>query len=114
MTSIDEFIDVIAVVVTSALVVMVATGQTGPVRLVLALGFVTFVPGWAFLDHVAPIDRSRKAALAVAASFTICAIPALALLWARTWRPVALLHVLAVASLVALLASIARSRRAAR
>ena len=45
-------VDVGAALVTAGLLAMVGLGLTGPVRVFLALGFVTFVPGWALLGLV--------------------------------------------------------------
>jgi hypothetical protein len=120
-------VDAGAVVVTTALLSMVAGGLTGPVRIVLALAFVTFVPGWALLGLLPQLklmaaDRSSavvgeapliagtaKVAMAVALSLTLCTLSAQGLLWLRVWNPSALLAVLGGLSLLALGACFVRT-----
>ncbi len=82
---------------------MVALGVGGPPRILLALGFVTFVPGWAVLGHSRVVDGVSKIALAVAASLTICTATALAMAWLRSWHPFILFYALAAASAVSVL-----------
>jgi hypothetical protein len=123
-------LDAGAVVTTTALLGMVAAGLTGPVRIVLALAFVTFVPGWALLGLLPPLkliaaDRSSavvgeaplvtgtaKVAMAVALSLTLCTLSAQGLLWLRLWNPSALLAVLGGLSLAALAVSFVRTSTA--
>ena len=112
---------------TTILLDMVAAGLTGPVRIVLALTFVTFVPGWALLRLLPPlrlmadghssavvvevplIAGTAKVAMAVALSLTLCTLSAQGLLWLRVWNPSALLAVLGGLSLVALAESFVRT-----
>ncbi|MEA2843944.1 MAG: hypothetical protein QOJ69_1615, partial [Actinomycetota bacterium] len=105
--------------VTASLLAMVGIGLTGPVRLLLALAFVTFVPGWALLGVVPPLELTAgepgsaagrvplvqgisKVAMAVAVSLTLCTLSAQALLWLRVWNPSALLGALGGLSLLTL------------
>jgi len=122
-----DLLDAGAVVVTTALLGMVATGLTGPVRIVLALAFVTFVPGWALLGLLPPlrpmaddhpsailgeaplVAGTAKVAMAVALSLTLCTLSAQGLLWLRLWNPSALLAVLGGLSLSALAVSFVRT-----
>lgn len=113
-------VDVAAALSTGALLTIVGTGLTGPVRVLLALAFVTFVPGWALLGVVPPIEVVTalptaavigqvplvrgipKLGLAVALSLTVGTGAAQALLWLHLWRPSILLVVLGALSLLAL------------
>jgi len=91
-----------AVVITVALLGLVALGVTGPPRLALALAFVTFVPGWALLGHSGLGHGVARIALAVAASLTICTAAALAMAWLDSWQPFAVLYGLGFAGLAVL------------
>jgi len=112
-------LDAGAVMATTALLGMVATGLTGPVRIVLALAFVTFVPGWALLGALPPrkltageaplVAGTAKVAMAVAVSLTLCTLSAQGLLWLRLWNLSALLAVLGGLSLLGLAASFVRT-----
>ena len=118
-------VDVGVVLGTTALLAMVVAGLTGTGRVVLALGFVTFVPGWALLGlvpllkvvgggppmiddgaavvgHVPLVTGMTKVAVAVAVSLTLCTLTAQVLLWLRVWNPSALLGGLGGLSLAAL------------
>jgi len=96
-------VDVASALVTAVLIAAVALGVEGPVRIVPALLFVTFVPGWAALGHSRLGDGIAKIALAVAASLTLCAVTALAMAWLGSWHPLALFYALAGGSLVLVL-----------
>lgn len=101
---------------TAALLILAAAGVAGPARLLLALAFVTFVPGWALLGHLPLAHGVARLALVVALSLTICTALAQALLWLRWWNPGAMLAVLAAATLTVLMvrlaaAPLARVRR---
>ena len=102
-------LDVAVVVVTVVLMVLVVAEVTGVVRLILALAFVTFVPGWALLDHVTLVaGGSARMAVAVALSLTIATLSSLALLWLHVWHPVALLGVIGSVSVLAVAAHLMR------
>ncbi|MGH9263982.1 MAG: glycosyltransferase family 2 protein, partial [Acidimicrobiales bacterium] len=85
----------------AALLILAAAGVAGPARLLLALAFITFVPGWALLGHLPLAHGVARLALVVALSLTICTALAQALLWLRWWNPGAMLAVLAAASVTA-------------
>jgi len=101
--SVARTLDAATAFVALILVVVVASGVTGPPRLVLALAFVSFVPGWAVVGRSQIADGISKLALAVATSLTVCTATALAMAWLRTWHPFALFYALAVASVAAVL-----------
>lgn len=85
--TLDRTVDAAVGAATLALVLTVALGVTGPVRVFLALGFMTFAPGWAVLDHVRLAEGADRVALAVVTSLTICAVVALGTLWLEIWNP---------------------------
>jgi hypothetical protein len=93
--------------VAAALLLMAALGAGGPARILLALAFVTFVPGWAVFGHLRLVEGLSRIALAVAMSLTLCTALAQCLLWLRRWDPSMLLTVLGAASLAILLAQLA-------
>lgn len=93
--------------VTAALLILAAAGVAGPARLLLALAFVTFVPGWALLGHLPLAHGVALLALVVALSLTICTTLAQSLLWLRWWNPGAMLAVLAAVSLAVLMVQLA-------
>lgn len=111
-------VDVGAVVATAALLILMAAGVESPARVLLALAFAAFVPGWAIVGLIPPltevaadwtvlgyrplVDGVAKVALAVALSLTVCVASTQALLWMRLWNPTATMAVLGGLSLLAL------------
>lgn len=93
-------LDASAVVVTLALLVAIGAGVAGPVRVVLALAFVTFVPGWALLDRVPLAEGASKVALAIPLSFAIGGGAATLLAMFHRWEPLLLFFVLGATSVV--------------
>lgn len=100
-------LDVLAAAVTVALLLLSGLGLGGPVRVLVALVFVSFVPGWAVLDWAPFAEGLAKLAVAAILSLTISTGLALGQLWLRLWHPEAVLSIAAVASLVALLSHLA-------
>lgn len=98
--------DVVAAVITAGLFIAVGTGAGGALRLVLAILFVTFVPGWALLDYVAVARGPSRVAVAALVSLAICTIGASVMFWLGLDEPVALLQMLGGASLVALISNL--------
>lgn len=101
--SVVTLLDLAAALVTAALLVMAAAHLAGPGRILLALAFVTFVPGWAAFGHFDVLEGTSRIALAVALSLTICTVVAQGLLWLRWWDPVAMLDGLGAVCLAVLL-----------
>jgi len=136
LRSADPF-DLGSAVVTAALLTLVGLGVTSPARVLLALAFVTFVPGWVLLGLLPPLRRVSltdpaaavslpggirvdvveraplveglpRIAMAVALSLTICTIASQTVLWLHLWRPSFVLGALGVLSLLALVVRFAR------
>jgi hypothetical protein len=96
-------VDRAAAAVTVALAVIVGVGATGPVRMALAVAFVTFVPGWALFGRSTVAQGISKVALVVAASFTACLAAAVTMAWVGSWHPLALFYGLGGITIVAVL-----------
>lgn len=101
-------LDVAALIVTIGLLSVAAADLRGPVRVLLALVFVSFVPGWAVLDHAPMAGGWSRVALSVAISLSMCTAAASALAWAGRWQPSVLLNVLGVASILAVVSHLVR------
>lgn len=101
-------VDLAALLSTIALLVTVAVGIQGAVRILLALAFVTLVPGWAILGGLAVQDCIRRMVLAVPVSLALCAAAATISLWLHAWRPMVLFGVLALGSMALIAWRLAR------
>jgi hypothetical protein len=84
-------------------------GLHGMLRGLFALVFVSFVPGWALLDHLSLAEGQARVALAAALSLTICTLAAVTALWLEIWHPLGTFEVLAALSLVGLVTSLGRA-----
>jgi hypothetical protein len=91
-------VDIGCLVVTAALAAAVALGGEGPVRLLLALAFTSFVPGWALVRSLKLADTATGAAMAVPSSLAICAGASVTMVWVHAWQPLLLLAALAIVS----------------
>ncbi len=79
--------DVVSLIVIGALGALVALGVKGPARIVLALLFVTYVPGRAVVANW-PSARARSAfALPMVLSLAIVALVSTVGLWLDGWYP---------------------------
>jgi GT2 family glycosyltransferase len=95
-------LDRVAGGIAVALLLAVLVDAAGPARVVLALAFVSFAPGWALLARLPLAEGADRLALAVVCSLSICILGSLATLWMRLWSPPALLAGLAALTVVAL------------
>ncbi len=107
-------LDLAAAAVTATLLLLVGLDTGGPGRILLALAFVSFVPGWAVLGWGPFEDRRTKVTVAVILSLTICTALSLAQLWLGSWRPQAVFDVAAASCLGAILAHLLRTERGER
>ena len=78
-------------------------GTGGVVRLLLALLFITCVPGWALVRVAGLSGGLTGVSIAVLASLTICAGASTAMVWLGAWHPLMLVGGLAAISAVAIL-----------
>ena len=106
-------LDCLAVLVIVALGLETIWGGNGLERLVLAIVFVTVVPGWALLAIRGPEDLVTRFAVAVGLSLALGALGTTAMVWIRIWSPVVYFAVVAGGAACCLAAAIAlRLRRA--
>jgi hypothetical protein len=101
--AVRDFVDIGAALVTAAILVVVGLGVTGVGRLLLALVFVSFVPGWAVLNFVPRVDDAWRVVLAVTFSISLCALVTVSTLWLHLWHPRVVLDVAGALCLLALL-----------
>jgi hypothetical protein len=95
--------DIGSLAVIGGLMFLNLAGTGGPLRLVLALLFVTGVPGWALVRAAGLSGGWSSVAIAVLASLTICAASSTVLVWAGAWHPLVLFAVLAAGSAIVIL-----------
>ena len=107
----DTAVDMAAAAVTAALLLLVGLDSGGWARVLLALAFVSFVPGWAVLGWGPFREGPTRVAVAVVLSLTICTVLSLGQLWLSSWRPQVVFDVTAASCLVAVLAHLLRSER---
>jgi hypothetical protein len=86
----------------------------GTARAILALAFVTCVPGWALARTAGLANGLTGIAVAVLASLTICAAGSIAMVWLDAWHPFLLLGLLAAFSAIAILWTLPSTFVAAR
>ena len=101
--AIGHIVDLGAALVTAMLLLVAGFGLTGLPRVLLALVFVTFVPGWTVLNHVRLAEGTSRLALSVAFSLTLGTAATALSLWLHLWHPRGLLDVAAATCLFSLL-----------
>jgi len=69
----------------------------------LALAFVTFVPGWGLARAAGLAGGLSGLAVAMLSSLTICAAASTLMVWLNLWHPLVLLAVIGAVSAVLLL-----------
>ena len=94
----SDLLDACSLVVTLALVLVVALDVAGTERLMLALVFATFVPGWALVTNWSTMVRRSRVAIPVAFSLALTGLAATVTTEPHLWDPVALFYVEATAS----------------
>ena len=105
-------LDAAGAFVTAALLIVVGLGGTGPIRVALALAFMTFVPGWTVMAYVPLARGASGVAVAAALSLSLCALASLVVLWFGAWDPRALVNLLGAVCLLALAWRLAHPRPA--
>ena len=94
--------DVGSLAVIAGLLITILFGSETIPRLLLALVFVTTVPGWALIRRAGLTANSAGAAMAIPASLAICAGASTVMVWLGAWHPYVLFGVLSVASAAAI------------
>jgi uncharacterized membrane protein len=100
--------------VTIGCTVVVATGWTSFVRVVLSLAFLFFGPGLAFTELVEIEDLTQKLAIAPAASLAAGTLVALALIYAGAFSVLLTVGILAGLTVALLFFALGRAVRRAR
>lgn len=103
-------LDLGAALVTSGLVAIVATDRGGLPRILLALGFMFFVPGRSIVTNWPRMARWSQAAVAIVLSLAVLTLVAMATLWLHAWHPLQLFYAEAGLCLAALGTGVARRR----
>jgi uncharacterized membrane protein len=104
-------IDGLCILVTAALLGTMTAGVHGLARLLLALIFSTYVPGWAVVANIAALRRTSIAALPVLVSLAATTFAATFTLWIGHWAPIRLFWIEAALSVVAIVVATARQSR---
>jgi hypothetical protein len=104
-------LDLAAIGVTVVLLLLVALGTGGVLRLLLTLLFTFFVPGRAIVSNWPRMAWWSDTAMCIALSLGSLVLLALITLWLRVWHPEALFTVEAVVSLAGLVTAVVRRRR---
>lgn len=100
--------DLAGVVIAVGLIGLVAEGGSGIARIVLALAFVSFVPGRAVVSNWPRLAHWSQFGMSVVLSLAILTFVATAALWVHAWHPVGLFLIEASLSTVALVAGMLR------
>lgn len=103
-----DALDALACLIAVGLLVFVYGQWSGPVRLLLTLGFAFFVPGRAIVGNWPRMARWSEVAMPVVFSLAALTLLAMIMLWAGTWHPIGLFKAEAWLSLVGLGVGVAR------
>lgn len=93
---------------TGACVVAFAADVQGPVRTVVALGFLLFVPGLALAELLPVQGLAQRLAIATGASLALETLIAVTLIYAGAYTTGLTLAIVAAITLAALLAALVR------
>ncbi|MGH3249875.1 MAG: hypothetical protein ACRDOI_27255 [Trebonia sp.] len=105
-----EILDLLAGAIAIVLLVLAFVELAGPVRLLLAVAFTFFVPGRAIVSNWSRMAGWSDIGMSIALSLGVLTLFATVSLWARTWHPLGLFQIEAVASLIGLGVAVARRR----
>lgn len=94
--------DLVAGLLTAALLAVFYTDGTGLTRVLLTLGFACFVPGRAIVSNWNLVARWSDWAMPMVFSLATLTLVATVALWAHRWRPLAEFQVIAWLSLAGL------------
>lgn len=101
---------VVLLAIDAATAVVVVADVTGPVRLLLALAFASFVPGGALVAHWPPRDPVATGAAVVALSWAVTVLLDDVLIELGCWSPETLLVAMAAAGACSLGVALRRHR----
>jgi hypothetical protein len=106
-----EVFDLLAAIMAALLIVVIYLDRVGPGRIVLAAGFIFFVPGRAIVANWPRMARWSEVAIPMVLSLAVTGLVATVSLWAHLWRPLQIFEIEAWLSLAALVFAITRRRR---
>lgn len=107
----DDGLDAVAGLLAIALVVLVDGQWSGPVRLLLTVGFACYVPGRAIVSNWPRMARWSGVAMPMVFSLAVLTLLAMIMLWAGTWHPLSLFEAEAWLSVAGLAVGVVRRHR---
>lgn len=107
----DDVLDLAAGLIAVGLLALSYLGESGLLRILLALGFAFFVPGRAIVTNWPRMASWSKVAMPMVLSLALLTLLATITLWAHVWKPMDLFQAEAWLSLVGLCLGIARRNR---
>lgn len=106
-----DLLDLSAVVIAGGLLVLSYMGESGPPRILLALGFAFFVPGRAIVANWPRMASWSEVAMPMILSLALLTVLATIALWAHFWKPMDLFQAEAWLSLVGLCLSLVQRNK---
>lgn len=106
-----DALDVLASLIAGSLLVLSAVGESGPPRLLLALGFAFFVPGRAIVTNWPRMSEWSEVAMPIVLSLALLTLLATLALWVHLWRPMDVFQIEAFLSLGGLGAGVVHRSR---
>ncbi len=103
-----------AILLDVAAVAATLVHVTGPVRVLLGLGFLLFVPGLAIVGWLRLTWPAAELSLTVALSLSVVLLGSQVMLWVHWWRPVSLQVLVGALAAAALCGQLLRSQAPSR
>jgi hypothetical protein len=104
----DNALDLSAGLIAVGLLTLSYLSESGLLRILLAVGFVFFVPGRAIVTNWPRMTSWSKVAMPIVLSLALLTLLATITLWANVWKPMDLFQAEAWLSLAGLCLGIAR------
>lgn len=110
---VDNILDAACLVVTAALMTVVAAGGHTAIRPASAVAFTLFAPGWATVTNWPAMAQRSRVAASVLLSITILTLVATVTLWLHFWHPYGVLEVEGAFVIAAVVIGLLRRNRSA-
>jgi len=107
-SQLSDALDLLAALIAMGLLALTLAGRSGLPRLLLALAFLSYVPGRAIVSNWPLFARWAEAAVSMIFSLVVLGLLATATLWAHFWHPNGLFQAEAALSLAGLALGAAR------
>jgi hypothetical protein len=104
----DNALDLCAGLIAFGLLALSYLGESGLIRILLALAFAFFVPGRAVVTNWPRMTSWSKVAMPVVLSLALLTLAATITLWAHVWKPMDLFQAEAWLSIAGLCLGVAR------